>query len=325
MVLRRYSGLMYERFWKRELDIEDLMVIEGMLQEAGAQTAGFQAYAIGEGRVLHDQMQRATFDAGIFGVPTYVAGGEVFFGREHLPRIRWILSGRAGAAPDIAYEHDATEKAMASPSARGLLSVAIDFKSPNAYLAIGPTCELAEQLGVSIDWQPFQISPWKDHNPASRANDRGVRHRRSRADYTEREVIRYAAGHGLVIRGLHRQTDSSLAAIGLLWPRRGPAALAQTYVQRVFERYWREELDIEDERALSALLAEIGAPVAGFTVFAREEGRAELERLQSESIKAGLFEVPTYLLDGDMYVGRQHLPLIRALLTDGNDKSTVES
>ncbi|MBV8358572.1 MAG: DsbA family protein [Deltaproteobacteria bacterium] len=325
MVLRRYSGLVYERFWKRELDIEDLAVIEGVLQEAGAQTTGFQAYATGEGRTMHDDMQRAAFDAGIFGVPTYVTGGEVLFGREHLPRIRWILSGRAGAAPDIAYEHDATEKAMASPSARGPLSVAIDFKSPSAYLAIGPTCELAEQLGVSIDWQPFQISPWKDHNPASRANDRGVRHRRSRADYTEREVIRYAADHGLVIRGLHRQTDSSLAAIGLLWTRRGPAALAQTYVQRVFERYWREELDIEDERALSALLAEIGAPVAGFTVFAREEGRAELERLQSESIKAGLFEVPTYLLDGDMYVGRQHLPLIRALLTDGNDKSTVES
>ena len=28
---------------------------------------------------------------------------EKFFGREHLPRISWLLSGRKGAAPSIAY------------------------------------------------------------------------------------------------------------------------------------------------------------------------------------------------------------------------------
>ncbi|MBV8453576.1 MAG: DsbA family protein [Deltaproteobacteria bacterium] len=322
-VLRRYSGLVYERFWKRELDIEDLAVIEGILQEAGAQTTGFQAYTAGEGRALHDGMQRAAFDAGIFGVPTYVAGSEVLFGREHLPRIRWILSGRAGGAPDVAYEHRLAENAGVSSGAAGPLSVAIDFKSPNAYLAIEPTCALAEQLRVSVDWQPFLVSPWKNHSPSAGANDRGARHRRLRADYAEREVVRYAAGRGLAMHGLHRQTDSSLAAIGLLWTRRGPAPLARAYVERVFERYWREELDIEDERALSALLVEIGAPVAGFAAFARADGRAELERMQTESIKAGIFEVPTYLLDGDMYVGRQHLPLIRALLPGETGKSAV--
>ena len=50
-------------------------------------------------------MQRAIFDAGIFGVPGYVLDGEYYFGREHLPRIRWILAGRVGRAPDVAYRH----------------------------------------------------------------------------------------------------------------------------------------------------------------------------------------------------------------------------
>jgi hypothetical protein len=31
-----------------------------------------------------------------------VIDGELFFGREHLPRIRWMLTGRVGAPPDIA-------------------------------------------------------------------------------------------------------------------------------------------------------------------------------------------------------------------------------
>ena len=37
-------------------------------------------------------------------------------------------------------------------------------------------------------------------------------------------------------------------------------------------------------------------------------GRGELERVQLEFIKAGIFEVPTYLLNGEMYLGRQPLP-----------------
>jgi 2-hydroxychromene-2-carboxylate isomerase len=323
-VLRRYSGLVYERFWKRALDIEDIAVVESVLAEAGAQTIGFQGYASGPGRSLHDNMQRTAFDAGIFGVPTYVLGGEVFFGREHLPRVRWMLSGRTGNAPDVAYECSSSEFVPPSSTDRSSLSVAIDFKSPNAYLAIEPTCALAEELGLNIDWHPFLVSSGKNQGVGSVTDDRGSRHRRIRTEYVEHEVIRYAADRGLTIRGVHRQTDSSMAAIGLLWIRRGPQRLARAYVQRVFERYWREELDLEDESSLRTLLAEIGAPVDGFSAFALGVGRSELERSQSASIDAGIFEVPTYLLDGDMYVGRQHLPLLRALLLRGAGKSPPE-
>lgn len=113
-VLRAYTGLVYERFWKRELDIEDPRVLEGVLGEAGAEVSGFADYLHGPGRELHDLMQAQIFAAGIYGVPTYVVtrestsrdvAGEFFFGREHLPMVRWLLTDSAGAAPDIAYCH----------------------------------------------------------------------------------------------------------------------------------------------------------------------------------------------------------------------------
>src|SRR5258708_35454345 len=44
-VLRRYHDLTFERFWKRELDIEDRAVVAAVLAEAGADIAGFAAYA----------------------------------------------------------------------------------------------------------------------------------------------------------------------------------------------------------------------------------------------------------------------------------------
>ena len=115
-VLRRYSHLVYERFWRRELDIEDINVVMTVLLEAGAKRAGMQDYLQGEGRAFLTATQPLIFDAGIFGVATYVLDGELFFGREHLPYIYWKLAGEHGAAPDIAYTgmtHTGTKAAPA--------------------------------------------------------------------------------------------------------------------------------------------------------------------------------------------------------------------
>ncbi len=267
-VLRAYTAITYERFWKRELDVEDLAVIEGVLEEAGATTIGFRSYVSGEGRALHDTIQHAAFDAGIFGVPTYIIDREMLFGREHLPRLRWMLTGRHGAPPEVAYQDVSAERARE----KSTLPFAIDFKNPHAYLAIAPTCALADELGIAIDWLPMALSQGNTPGPANTGNDRGSRHRRIRAEYIDRDVLRYAADRGIELRGLHRETDSTIAAIGLLWVKRQRPSIARAYVERVFERYWREALNLEDELAIAALLAEVGA-AAGFEGFVKGEGR----------------------------------------------------
>jgi 2-hydroxychromene-2-carboxylate isomerase len=310
-VLRAYTSITYERFWKRELDVEDLAVIEGVLEEAGATTIGFRNYVTGEGRALHDTIQHAAFEAGIFGVPTYIVDREMFFGREHLPRIRWMLTGRHGAPPDVAYQDISAERARE----KSTLPFAIDFKNPYAYLAIAPALALADELGIAIDWLPMALSQGNTPGPANTGNDRGSRHRRIRAEYIDRDVLRYAADRGIELRGLHRETDSTVAAIGLLWAKRQGPSIARAYVESVFERYWREAINLEDERAIAGLLTEIGASVSGFEAFVTGEGRAELARIQSELRDAGVFEVPSYIVNGEVYLGRQHLPLIRSMFS----------
>ncbi len=104
MVLRGYTDRLYERFWRRDLDAEDPAAVSAVLQEAGAELDGFEEYRHRDGRVLHDRMQAAIFEAGIFGVPSYVVDGELFFGREHLPMVRWLLEGKPGPAPDVGYD-----------------------------------------------------------------------------------------------------------------------------------------------------------------------------------------------------------------------------
>jgi 2-hydroxychromene-2-carboxylate isomerase len=92
IVLRRYHDITFERFWKRELDIEDPAVVGSILREAGAETAGFPAY-LAEGRKEVERVGRAAEAQGVFGVPTFVLDGELFWGREHLSDIRTLLAG----------------------------------------------------------------------------------------------------------------------------------------------------------------------------------------------------------------------------------------
>jgi len=84
------------------LDIENVAVLESLLVQAGLSTGGFADYALGRGRKEHDEINTNAFDAGVFGVPTYLVGDELWFGREHLPRVAWILAGEEGIAPGVA-------------------------------------------------------------------------------------------------------------------------------------------------------------------------------------------------------------------------------
>ncbi len=102
--LPAYFNAVYPPFWRRELDIEDPNVLVACLKQANVDSAGFLNFIQGAGRRTHNNLQNKLHPAGIYGVPTYVFGDHILFGREHLPLIRWHLSGKPGPAPDIAYE-----------------------------------------------------------------------------------------------------------------------------------------------------------------------------------------------------------------------------
>lgn len=90
-VFRRYHDIVFERFWQRALDIEDVAVIAAVLTEAGGDGAAFVAQAQA-GRDEVAAISRAAEAIGVFGVPTFVVDGELFWGSEHLPDIRAMLA-----------------------------------------------------------------------------------------------------------------------------------------------------------------------------------------------------------------------------------------
>lgn len=99
-----YLEAVFPPFWRRELDIEDIGVIKDCLEMAGVDSSDFQTFVTRAGKQMHDHILDHRFEAGIYGVPTYVLDNSVFFGREHLPYIRWVLSGKSGQVPDVGNE-----------------------------------------------------------------------------------------------------------------------------------------------------------------------------------------------------------------------------
>jgi 2-hydroxychromene-2-carboxylate isomerase len=92
----RYHDIVFERFFKRELNIEDPGAIANVLHEAGATVNTFQDILESEGRTRLDSVLKDAEDRlGIFGVPTYVIGNEIFWGGDRIPQVRRYLEQRA--------------------------------------------------------------------------------------------------------------------------------------------------------------------------------------------------------------------------------------
>ena len=126
---------------------------------------------------------------------------------------------------------------------------------------------------------------------------------------------RQARKQGLIIRGTQKIWDSSLAAAGMLFAQRHGDAVFRCYQDMVFERFWRRELDIEQVGAIAAVLAEAGCDPASFPGWA-EEGRAEVAAISRAAEETGVFGVPSFVLEGEVFWGREHLPDIQAILAE---------
>jgi len=139
-------------------------------------------------------------------------------------------------------------------------------------------------------------------------------HQWRRVRYTYMDCRRQAKKRGLVIRGPQKIWDSTLAAIGMLYAKRQGESVLHRYHDLTFERFWKRELDIEDPGVIDAVLAEAGADTVGFSAYHAGEGREELERICRSAEANGVFGVPSFIVNGELFWGREHLAEIRAIL-----------
>ena len=358
-MLEQYIDAIFEPFWKRELDVEDSSVILRVLEQIKGPTDGFLEYAQGEGATLNDQLQESAFDQGIFGVPTFILPNESvydpqhekFFGREHLPRISWLLGGRQGPAPDVAYqlttEVDDTVLVKSALDARSApepmttprqLTTFFDFKSPQSYLALKAILALKDE-GISIDWRPFISKPMKKPAEKMAVEDRSTMHRRIRGEYLANDIQRYSpvvlSLKGPVfgpVKNIYREIECKFGDMGLIWLQSQLKAnndIIDDYVESVFEHLWELDGSIESANDIVKLLLALKTRhpkffvksrsilIKGWQEYVQGLGLIHLKETREEAKLKSFNMAPTFLLGSEPFRGQAQLPLIKARLKAG--------
>jgi 2-hydroxychromene-2-carboxylate isomerase len=199
------------------------------------------------------------------------------------------------------------------------ITVYTDYKSPYAYLAKDLAYQLELDLGVQLVWLPYVLNiPNFLGSARVDADGRVLEENRSahqwrRVKYSYMDCRRQARKRGLVIRGTQKIWDSSLALAGMLYAQQAGDAVFRRYHDTVSERFWRRELDIEDMAVVAAVLAESGADARGFADYA-QGGRDAVAEISRAAEEIGVFGVPTFVVDDELFWGSEHLPDIRAML-----------
>jgi 2-hydroxychromene-2-carboxylate isomerase len=184
--------------------------------------------------------------------------------------------------------------------------VYFDYKSPYTFVGKGPAYALETDYGVRLTWLPYAIDLSEIADPQRAA------HAMRKIRYLYLDARRFAKPQGLTIRGPERIFDSTPALIGMLFAQ--THGKLRPYHDWVFERFFKRALDIENPVQIEALLREAGVPTEGFREYLAGEGRAKLERIRVEAEQRGIFGVPTFFLDGELFWGQDRLPLVRKRL-----------
>ena len=176
------------------------------------------------------------------------------------------------------------------------LAVYIDLKSPYAYLAIEPTRAMAAAAGIAIDWRPFTLDipsylgSAKLDKTGRVARSKRTSQQWSGVKYAYMDARRYANLTNKTVRGTVKIWDSSLAGIAMLWAKEQGTDAFDRFLDEIYPRFWKRELDIEDFDVLTGVLSDAGVGSEGFRDYAEGRGRTDHDQQNLAAFDAGCSE-----------------------------------
>lgn len=186
-----------------------------------------------------------------------------------------------------------------------LLRVHVDLLSPYAWLAFTQLPALAARHQAELEAVPVLLAGLLNHH-----GQRGPAEIEAKRRYVFEDVLRHAAVLGVPLNPPASHPFNPLLALRVASL---PMSRSERWrlLDRLFRATWVEGLPMQDPAVIDQLAAELGhAGAAARSV----EAKAALREQTDAAIAAGVFGVPTVLLDGVRFWGLDSLPhLERAL------------
>ena len=174
------------------------------------------------------------------------------------------------------------------------------YTSPFTYLAMGPAYELERSYHVTLRFIPYGVNIRQVYGEVEARDERNRRKLR----YLYLDARRIASERGLIIRPPKKIFSARFAFYGGMCAE--DQGLFRPYADRVFERFWKRELEVEDPAALTAILTEVGADTAQFRQYIQDEEAEAKPRLKAcfaEAARDHVFGVPTFVIERELFWG----------------------
>ena len=116
IMIDKWQQVAWPLFWKRNLNIEDPLVLQSLMKSLKIPINGFMEYLNNEGLQLNNHIRQQAFDElGIFGVPSMLIrkAGQiihpgVLWGSEHFNTVRQLLNQNGVSIPNVTLNSDRT-------------------------------------------------------------------------------------------------------------------------------------------------------------------------------------------------------------------------
>jgi 2-hydroxychromene-2-carboxylate isomerase len=191
-----------------------------------------------------------------------------------------------------------------------------DFFSPYSYLASHRLPEVARRYGAKINYHPVDNQVIKRGAGTIGAPNHSLprKYRYLRADLT-----RWARRYGIPLHSPAKVSEEDHAIVGrvnrgLIWAQRQNAE--QAYITAAFEALWGRG-DPRNEQILRTIAAKAGLSADGLVAgIDSAEVIREYERGMAEAQECGVFGVPTFIVDGQLFWGNDRIEIMERYLRE---------
>ncbi len=181
----------------------------------------------------------------------------------------------------------------------------LDFISPYAWLAFAALPRALEGVNVQVHYKPVLFAALlKHHGQLGPAEIAGKR------DWTYRQVQWLARQQGceLMLPATHPFNPLGLLRLAIaIDAHAGPT---RPVCEQIFRHAWCSGEDAADPGRLEQLTQRLRPQ----RDLASTEVKQTLQRYTQEAIDAGVFGVPTFVVDDKLFWGQDALPMLRACL-----------
>jgi 2-hydroxychromene-2-carboxylate isomerase len=181
----------------------------------------------------------------------------------------------------------------------------LDFISPYAYLAFEKLPEALMGHSYSVTYKPVLFAALlKHHGQLGPVEVAGKR------EWTYRQVLWLALTNGIELQLPASHPFNPLALLRLAVACNAQGRPNRYVCETLFRHVWQGGGEAADTQRLQVVTQHLAPPRA----VTSDEVKTQLKANTDEAIAAGVFGVPTFMIDDKLFWGFDALPMLRAYL-----------